>query len=74
MKVWPLVLSAPWGISVGLLPYIPFPSRILIEVMAPITFERSGPEASEDDDYVRECAARVESAMQATLTRLANRL
>ena len=72
-RVWPLALSIPWGLTLGVVPaYIPFPSKILQEVMAPIRFERTGPEAARDEAYVRQCADQVEGAMQATLTRLAD--
>jgi len=68
MKAWPVTLTIPWGITVGFPPpFIPLPSRILIEVLEPIHFERTGPKAAEDDLWVAECAARVETAMQACL-------
>jgi len=71
-RVWPLTLSIPWGITLGVLPfYIPYPSKLLMEVLEPIHFEGTGPEATEDAKYVRQCANRVEDAMQTTLTRLA---
>lgn len=72
LKVMPLILSFPLGLTVGpLLPYLPFPSRILMEVLEPIRFELSGDAAAADEDYVSACAAEVESRMQAALTRLA---
>lgn len=72
MKVWPLTLSIPWGLSFGpAVPYISWPTRILIEVLEPIRFERSGDEAAADDAYVRACADHVEGRMQEALTRLA---
>jgi len=72
--VVPLSLSVPWGFWIGVPPlYLPFPSRILIEVLAPITFDRSGPDAANDPAYVAQCAATVETQMQASLTRLAAR-
>jgi hypothetical protein len=52
-------------------PFLPWPSRILIEVLPPIRFPRSGPRAAADTAYVAECAAVVEGAMQEALTRLA---
>ena len=70
-KVFPLTLSIPWGLTLGApLFYLPWPSRILIEVLAPITFARGGADAAADPDFVTECAALVESRMQETLTRL----
>lgn len=72
MKVWPAVLSFPWGVTIGLPPpFVPLPSKILIEMLAPIRFDRSGPEAADDDAYVAECDERVRTAMQSALDRLA---
>ncbi len=74
-EVWPLTLSIPWGLTLGVLPaYIPFPAKFLMEAGAPITFDRTGPEAAEDPEYVRYCADIVEADMQATLSRLAAEL
>lgn len=73
--VWPVTLSIPWGLTFFPPPvYIPWPSRILQEVLEPMTFDRGGPEAAEDQAYVRQCADEVEGAMQATLTRLGREL
>ena len=71
VKAWPLALTFPWGISFGMpLPFIPLPSKILIEVMDPILFDRQGEEAAADDAYVAACAEQVETAMQDCLDRL----
>jgi 1-acyl-sn-glycerol-3-phosphate acyltransferase len=71
LKAWPIALALPWGLLIAPLPFIPWPSRILIEVLPPIRFDRSGPKAAADAGYVTECAAQVEQTMQACLTRLA---
>lgn len=69
---WPLTISFPLGLTIGPPPFmIPYPSRILMEVMEPIRFDRTGPQSAQNPAYVRLCADRVESAMQETLTRLA---
>jgi len=74
IKVWPTTLSLPWGITLGApLPYLPLPTRILIEVLPPIRFDRRGAEAAGDEELVGECARQVETAMQGALTRLAAR-
>lgn len=68
---WPITLSIPWGLTFFPPPlYIPWPARVLQEVLEPIIFDRTGPEAADDAEYVRRCADRVEGRMQATLTRL----
>ena len=74
-EVWPLTVSMPLGLTFGPHPFhIPFPVRILIEILEPIHFERHGPEAAEDDQYVRACADRVEATMQECLDRLADEI
>lgn len=70
VKAWPISLGMPWGLMLAPLPFLPWPSRILIEVLEPIRFDRSGPEAAADESYVAQCAATVEAAMQDALTRL----
>ncbi|MFV8755944.1 1-acyl-sn-glycerol-3-phosphate acyltransferase [Nannocystaceae bacterium ST9] len=72
VKTWPLTLSFPWGLTPGPPPvYLPFPVRMLIELLEPIEFERSGPEAADDDEWVNECDRRVRADMQRALVRLA---
>lgn len=71
LKVWPVIFSLPWGVTVGPAPpYVPLRTRIHQEVLPPLHFERSGEEAAADDDYVRACDARVQAVMQEALTRL----
>lgn len=71
VKVWPITLCLPWGLLVGPgLFYFPLPTRILIEVLDPIRFERAGEDAASDEAYVRDCADRLERTMQTALDRL----
>jgi len=71
IKVFPLTLSIPWGVTLGpLIFFIPYPSKISIEVLNPIHFNPSGPEAAKDDAYVKECAHNVETIMQNSLDRM----
>jgi 1-acyl-sn-glycerol-3-phosphate acyltransferase len=72
---WPLILSLPWGVTLGPgIPYWPWPTQILIEVLEPIYFQRTGLDASRDEAYVRRCAAHVEWRLQQTLDVLRLRL
>ncbi|MCA9683721.1 MAG: 1-acyl-sn-glycerol-3-phosphate acyltransferase [Myxococcales bacterium] len=72
VKTWPLTLSLPWGLTPGPPPlYLPFPVRMLGEVLDPIHFEKVGPEAAADEAYVRRCDDLVRARMQAALLRLA---
>ena len=74
LRSWSIAFSLPWGLTFFPPPlYLPLPAKIRMEVLEPIRFERSGPEAAADDEYVAECAAVVEGRMQEALTRLARR-
>ncbi|MER7457993.1 1-acyl-sn-glycerol-3-phosphate acyltransferase [Micromonospora sp. NPDC126480] len=67
---WPLLLSLPWGLTfLPSVPYLPLPARITIAIGPPIHFDRRGPDAAHDEQYVRRCAARVHRAVQELLDR-----
>jgi 1-acyl-sn-glycerol-3-phosphate acyltransferase len=71
VNVLPTVLSFPWGLTFGFPPpYVPIPTRIYSEVLPPIRFAWTGPEAAEDPKWVEECHQRVVATMQDALTRL----
>lgn len=74
LKVLPLTLSFPLGLTVGpAVPFLAIPVPVQVRVLPPIHFERTGPEAAADPAYVLACAARVEGEMQRALTDLADR-
>jgi len=65
MKALPVSASIPWGINVGvvgMLPYLPLPTKLITAVMAPMY--------PEPDESPADFAARVEAAMQARLDAL----
>jgi 1-acyl-sn-glycerol-3-phosphate acyltransferase len=68
--VLPITVSVPWGLTVGAPPFVPLPVPIFIDVLEPIFFERSGPEAADDASYVDECHQRVLDSMQLRLDQL----
>ncbi|MBX7197181.1 MAG: acyltransferase family protein [Sandaracinaceae bacterium] len=68
INVLPTVLSLPWGLTFGFPPpYVPVPTRIVMDVLPPIAFDRRGQEAAADDAYVERCHERIVLAMQARL-------
>jgi 1-acyl-sn-glycerol-3-phosphate acyltransferase len=68
VNVAPTVLSFPWGLTFGFPPpYVPVPTRIVMDVLPPIGFDRRGEEAACDDAYVERCHESVVAAMQARL-------
>ena len=71
IKVFPITLSIPWGLTIGPAPpHFPWPSRILVEVLEPITFERYGEDAANDEAFVEACHLRVIQQMERTLASL----
>lgn len=72
LKVMPIVLSFPLGLTIGpAVPFIPAPTRVQVRILPAIYFDRSGPRAADDAAYVSACAAQVEGEMQRALTDLA---
>ncbi|MFL5871260.1 MAG: lysophospholipid acyltransferase family protein [Solirubrobacterales bacterium] len=72
LKMFPIALQAPWGISPALLPEIPFPTKIRTAFGEPIGFDND-PERADDEDYVERKYDEVQSAIQAGMDRLARR-
>jgi 1-acyl-sn-glycerol-3-phosphate acyltransferase len=70
LKVFPIVVSFPWGLTSGFLPFLPFPARVLIEVGEPIQLSGSPEDPA---DLARE-ARKVVTSMQAIMDRLAAEL
>jgi 1-acyl-sn-glycerol-3-phosphate acyltransferase len=65
VKALPVSVSVPWGLNVGavgMLPYLPLPTKLLTRVLPPMT--------AEDGEGAAEYAARVEQTMQDALTAL----
>lgn len=69
-EVFPIYLGWPWGLSIGPLPNLPWPSQIHTRVCPPIQFERYGRAALADRAYVEDCYRQVETQMQQALDQL----
>jgi 1-acyl-sn-glycerol-3-phosphate acyltransferase len=69
-EVLPLVLSFPWGLTSGFVPYLPLPTPSTISFGRPITWPELGPEDASDADTLERCYRQVETTMQDTLDRL----
>jgi 1-acyl-sn-glycerol-3-phosphate acyltransferase len=67
---FPLALQIPWGLSPMLLPGVPFPAKITIEVGEPMPWSDHGPDAADDPAVVARCYHEITGRMQAMLDRL----
>jgi hypothetical protein len=72
LKMFPIALQAPWGISPALLPEIPLPTKIRTAFQAPIELDRD-PERAQDDDYVDAVYDEVCASIQSGMDELARR-
>ncbi len=71
LDISPILFQLPWGVSLPLLPGMPLPAKIRVEVGPPLCFAEYGPEAADAPEIVDACYQQVVSGMQSTLDRLA---
>ena len=72
LKMFPIAVQAPWGISPALLPEIPLPTKIRTAFGDPVSLD-CDPERAEDDDYVEAKYREVCSSIQGGMDALARR-
>jgi 1-acyl-sn-glycerol-3-phosphate acyltransferase len=72
LKMFPIALQAPWGISPAILPEIPLPTKIRTAFGEPIEMD-CDPERAKDDDYVEAKYDEVRDAIQDGMDALARR-
>jgi 1-acyl-sn-glycerol-3-phosphate acyltransferase len=72
LKMFPIALQAPWGISPALLPEIPLPTKIRTAFQPPVELD-TDPERVEDESYVEEKYEEVQAAIQEGMDALARR-
>ncbi len=72
LKMFPIALQAPWGISPALLPEVPLPTKIRTSFGAPIDLD-TDPARAEDNAYVEAKYTEVVDAIQAGMDTLARR-
>ncbi|MCW2967419.1 MAG: hypothetical protein JWM71_1191 [Solirubrobacteraceae bacterium] len=72
LKMFPIALQAPWGISPALLPEIPLPTKIRTAFQEPVQLD-SDPERADDETYVKAKYEEVRERIQAGMDGLARR-
>lgn len=72
LKMFPIALQLPWGISPALLPEIPMPTKIRTAFQPPVELD-SDPARADDDTYVEAKYEEVQSAIQEGMDALARR-
>jgi 1-acyl-sn-glycerol-3-phosphate acyltransferase len=72
IKMFPIAIQAPWGLSPALLPEIPLPTKIRTAFQEPIELDFD-PERAEDERYVRRIYRDVRASIQNGMDALARR-
>jgi 1-acyl-sn-glycerol-3-phosphate acyltransferase len=72
LKMFPIAVQVPWGISPALLPEIPLPTKIRTAFQNPIRLY-ADPKAADDDSYVRDAYREVCASIQHGMDALARR-
>jgi 1-acyl-sn-glycerol-3-phosphate acyltransferase len=72
LKMFPIAISAPWGIGPALLPEIPLPTKIRTAFQDPITLSKD-PAKADDEAYVDKKYDEVQASIQHGMDALARR-
>src|SRR5918992_526775 len=72
LKMFPVAIQAPWGLSPAMLPEIPLPTKIRTAFQEPITLDHD-PERVKDEDYVNRKYREVRRSIQHGMDALARR-
>jgi 1-acyl-sn-glycerol-3-phosphate acyltransferase len=72
LKLFPIAVQAPWGLSPALLPEIPLPTKIRTAFQPPIELD-TDPERAEDQEYVEQKYKEVCASIQHGMDMLARR-
>jgi 1-acyl-sn-glycerol-3-phosphate acyltransferase len=72
LKMFPIALQVPWGVSPALLPELPLPTKIRTAFQEPIELE-CDPQRAEDDAYVESKYEEVRTSIQDGMQTLARR-
>jgi 1-acyl-sn-glycerol-3-phosphate acyltransferase len=65
--VCPIVVSVPWGVTSGFVPYLPLPAQTTIAFGAPISWPALSSRDATDPAILDRCYAEVEGRMQSML-------
>jgi 1-acyl-sn-glycerol-3-phosphate acyltransferase len=72
LKLFPIAIQIPWGVSPALLPELPLPTKIRTAFQAPIRLD-TNPKRADEKDYVRSAYAEVCASIQRGIDALTRR-
>lgn len=71
LHIAPMLVQVPWGISLPIIPGIPLPAKITVQICPPPDWSHLGPDAADDPEVVDRCYEEITGVMQSALTQLA---
>lgn len=71
-EVLPIVLSLPWGLTSGFVPYLPLPAQTTLAFLPALSWPALGPADADDPATLERCYREVETAMQAAMDHLSH--
>jgi 1-acyl-sn-glycerol-3-phosphate acyltransferase len=72
LKVFPVALSLPWGVTPAALPQFPLPAKIRTRLMPAVDVDHD-PARADDAEYIEQKYREVESSIQRGMDALARR-
>ncbi len=70
-EVFPIVVSLPWGLTSGFLPFFPLPAKVKLRFLEPLSWPQYTPNDAEDPQVLEQCYTQVVERMQTALDELA---
>lgn len=70
IKVFPLIVNIPFGVTPAFVPTLQLPAKITVDIGEPLDWRRYGAEHADDPDVLRACYDEITETMQRTLDRL----
>lgn len=72
VKVLPLIVNIPFGITPAFVPSVPLPAKVTLALGRPLEWSRRyGPDQADDPEVLQRCYDEITGVMQATLDALA---
>lgn len=67
---FPVVLAAPWGLTLGFFPYLPLPAQTTIQIGSPMPWGHLGPADAGAEPVLAQCYEQIRAVMQEMLDEL----
>ena len=70
IRVFPFMLGVPFGLAPVFLPNVPYPAKVVVEVLEPVDWSHHGPGAADDPEVLHDAYEEITGRMQEALDRL----